>query len=113
MRLSVFSALAALSLAGLLACSDKPLTGPDAQAAYEQAVVVHPTIASSVLVYVDGKRLPAGAGLPQIDPKTITRIEIVKGEAAAKLYGAAARNGVIQICTIHAAKPASPTVQGR
>jgi TonB-dependent Receptor Plug Domain len=107
MRLSVFSSLAALFLAGLLACSDKPLTGPDAQAAYSQAVVAHPALPNSVLVYVDGRRLPAGSGLPQLDPKTIARIEVIKGDVAAKQYGAAARNGVIQIYTTQAASTAA------
>ena len=113
MRLSVLPATLTLSLAGVLGCTGEPLTGPDAQAAYSQAVVAHPALPSSVLVYVDGRRLPAGSGLPQLDPKTITRIEILKGEVAATRYGAAARSGVIQISTPHAATPVSPPDQGR
>ena len=113
MRLSVLPATLTLSLAGVLGCTGEPLTGPDAQAAYAQAVVTHPTLPSSVLVYVDGRRLPAGSGMPQLDPKTITRVEVLKGEAAAKLSGAAARNGVTQIPTTHAATPVSPPDQGR
>ena len=68
------------------------------------------------IVYVDGIRIDNGssgvsndgfAGAPQsqasrlddIDPNSIERIEILKGAAAATLYGTEASNGVIQIFT--------------
>ncbi|MCA9737233.1 MAG: SusC/RagA family TonB-linked outer membrane protein [Gemmatimonadota bacterium] len=67
------------------------------------------------LVYIDGIRVDnsggfagneIGAGgqgrtsrLDDIDPSTIERIEILKGAAAATLYGTEASNGVIQIFT--------------
>ena len=61
------------------------------------------------LVYVDGIRVDqteAFAGrytsvstLDDIDPATIESIEIIKGPAAATLYGTEAANGVIQIIT--------------
>ncbi len=62
------------------------------------------------LVYVDGVRINAdnragpssGAGtsrLNDINPEEIERIEVIKGPAAATLYGTEASNGVIQIIT--------------
>lgn len=62
------------------------------------------------IIYVDGVRLDnskesyvtaeaAWTGLDDIDPNDIERIEIVKGAAAATLYGTEASAGVIQIFT--------------
>ena len=67
------------------------------------------------IVYVDGIRVDNGGGfagstgfaggqggtsrLDDIDPASIDRIEILKGAAAATLYGTEASNGVIQIFT--------------
>lgn len=62
------------------------------------------------IIYVDGVRLDnskeswvssdaAWTGLDDIDPEDIERIEIVKGAAAATLYGTEASAGVIQIFT--------------
>ena len=107
MRVSVLSSLAAVSLVGVLACNGEPLTGPNAQAAYSQAVATHPAV-MSYAIYVDGRRLPPDKGMPRLDPKTISRIEVLKGEAAVKLYGPAGQNGVIRIYTMRAAKPAVP-----
>lgn len=61
------------------------------------------------IIYIDGIRMDnggsgAGAGdrtsrLDDIDPTSIERIEVLKGAAAATLYGTEASNGVIQIFT--------------
>jgi TonB-linked SusC/RagA family outer membrane protein len=61
------------------------------------------------LVYVDGVRVnngllgtfgdPAVSRLDDIDPSNIESIEVIKGPAAATLYGTEASNGVIQIIT--------------
>lgn len=61
------------------------------------------------LIYVDGVRInsrkafdgrgSATSRLQDIDPATIENIEIIKGPAAATLYGTEASNGVIQIIT--------------
>lgn len=65
------------------------------------------------IVYVDGVRVDNGGGfgpnvgqnggspsrLDDINPDAIDRIEILKGAAAATLYGTEASNGVIQIFT--------------
>ncbi|HEY4219412.1 MAG TPA: TonB-dependent receptor [Gemmatimonadaceae bacterium] len=70
------------------------------------------SLATDPIVYVDGVRMDAntsqgpaqrgGAGasrLNDIDPEDIQSIEIIKGPAAATLYGTEASNGVIQIIT--------------
>ena len=65
------------------------------------------------IVYVDGVRIDNGGGfsgdigggggspsrLDDINPASIERVEILKGAAAATLYGTEASNGVIQIFT--------------
>lgn len=56
------------------------------------------------LLYVDGVRMDNSGGfdgsrLDDINPESIARIEILKGAAAATLYGTEASNGVIQIFT--------------
>ncbi len=64
------------------------------------------------VVYVDGIRVNNGAGfslgaggggaasrIDDINPDAIARIEILKGAAAATLYGTQASNGIIQIFT--------------
>jgi len=53
------------------------------------------------LVYLDGVRLPGvgRAALGDLDPDLIERIEVLKGPAAATMFGPEASNGVIQIFT--------------
>jgi TonB-linked SusC/RagA family outer membrane protein len=64
------------------------------------------------IIFIDGVRMNSGGGLgigtggggqpsrlDDIDPTTIDRIEVLKGAAAATLYGSEASNGVIQIFT--------------
>ena len=52
------------------------------------------------LVFVDGVELEAGiAGLSAVNPDDIDRIEVIKGAAAAELYGEDGGNGVIKIFT--------------
>ena len=53
------------------------------------------------LIFVDGVELEAGSeALNSLNPDDIESIEVIKGEAAAGLYGERAENGVIQILTI-------------
>ena len=62
------------------------------------------------IIFIDGVRMNSGASgggggggattrLDDIDPNTIERVEVLKGAAAATLYGTEASNGVIQIFT--------------
>ena len=70
------------------------------------------SLGTDPIVYVDGVRMDAdasqgpsqrgGAGasrLNDINPESIESIEIIKGPAAATLYGTEASNGVVQIIT--------------
>ena len=66
-------------------------------------------VSDAPLIYVDGIRVnnrltggfgdPAVSRLDDIDPSSIESIEVIKGPAAATLYGTEASNGVIQIIT--------------
>lgn len=95
MRLSVLPLLAVLSLGGT-AC-DEALTGPAAQKAYSDAADHIRVVPANRIVFLDGQRLAPGERLDQIDSKDIVRVEVLKGEAAARLYGNEARGGVIRI----------------
>ena len=61
------------------------------------------TQSNEPVFFVDGIRMNAGGGmtsrLDDIDPSSIERVEVLKGAAAATLYGTEASNGVIQIFT--------------
>ena len=69
------------------------------------------SLSNEPLIYVDGVRIESGTGntfgiggqstgrLSELNPKDFESIEIVKGPAAATLYGADASAGVIQIIT--------------
>lgn len=66
------------------------------------------TQSNNPIIYIDGIRVSndvdqGGAGgasrLDDINPEAIERVEILKGAAAATLYGTEASNGVIQIFT--------------
>jgi TonB-linked SusC/RagA family outer membrane protein len=86
------------------------------------------SMSNEPIIFIDGMRMNSrgdfgpnvGAGgggspsrLDDIDPNTIERVEILKGAAAATLYGTEASNGVIQIFTKKGTSGApSWTVQG-
>ena len=61
------------------------------------------TQSNEPVIFLDGIRINAGGGqtsrLDDIDPQSIERIEVLKGAAAATLYGTEASNGVIQVFT--------------
>ena len=72
------------------------------------------SMSNEPIIFIDGMRMNSGGGfgnnvgaggggapsrLDDIDPNTIERVEILKGAAAATLYGTEASNGVIQIFT--------------
>ena len=68
------------------------------------------TQSNEPIIFVDGIRINSGGGnaangnvgtsrLDDIDPSSIERVEVLKGAAAATLYGTEASNGVIQIFT--------------
>lgn len=52
------------------------------------------------IIMIDGVLMQgAVSGIRQLDPNTIESVEVIKGEAAVRLYGERARNGVITIKT--------------
>ncbi|MDH3208252.1 MAG: TonB-dependent receptor plug domain-containing protein [Gemmatimonadota bacterium] len=55
------------------------------------------SVSTEPLVYVDGVRVEGG--IPNLPSDAIDRVEILKGEAAVKLFGGEAENGVVQIFT--------------
>jgi TonB-linked SusC/RagA family outer membrane protein len=69
------------------------------------------SLSNEPLLYIDGVRIATGGGaafftggqlyerLNDLDPQDIESIELVKGPAAATLYGADASTGVIQVIT--------------
>jgi hypothetical protein len=99
MRSSILFALLAVPV--LAACEGRhTLIGPDAQRAYAQvAADVQQVVPAGPLIFVDGKRMPAGTRIDQMDAKQITRIDVVKGQAAVGIYGEEGRAGVINIFT--------------
>jgi TonB-dependent SusC/RagA subfamily outer membrane receptor len=81
------------------------------------------TLTEQPLIYVDGARVDNATGtgpdnqstgggvlsrLNDIDPDQIESIEIIKGPAAATLYGTEASNGVVQIITKRGAAGSAP-----
>jgi hypothetical protein len=62
------------------------------------------------LIYVDGIRI--SSGLPDLDPSSIERIEVIKGQAALELYGDKASAGVIQIFLKVGTEPSDDEADG-
>lgn len=81
------------------------------------------SMSNQPLIYVDGVRINSGggfapgvgtggvgspSGLSNIDVNSIARVEILKGPAAATLYGSQASAGVIQIFTKQGSQESAP-----
>jgi TonB-dependent starch-binding outer membrane protein SusC len=86
---------------GLSAITSAGLTGTGARIRIRGNASL--TQSNEPVVFLDGVRISSGGGqtsrLEDIDPQSIERIEVLKGAAAATLYGTEASNGVIQIFT--------------
>lgn len=86
---------------GLSAVTSAGLTGTGARIRIRGNASL--TQSNEPVVFLDGVRISSGGGqtsrLEDIDPQSIERIEVLKGAAAATLYGTEASNGVIQIFT--------------
>lgn len=84
---------------GLTAVSSAGLTGTGARIRIRGNASL--TQSNEPIIFLDGIRINAGGGqtsrLEDIDPLSIERIEVLKGAAAATLYGTEASNGVIQV----------------
>jgi TonB-linked SusC/RagA family outer membrane protein len=86
---------------GLSAITSAGLTGTGARIRIRGNASL--TQSNEPVIFLDGVRISSGGGqtsrLEDIDPQSIERIEVLKGAAAATLYGTEASNGVIQIFT--------------
>jgi beta-lactamase regulating signal transducer with metallopeptidase domain len=79
-------------------------TIPTIRTSEEPMIIVDGVIqergSNNPILMIDGVLVQTGvSGLRQIDPNTIESVEIIKGEAAVRLYGERGRNGVITIKT--------------
>ena len=104
-----FSQLIAGREPGVVALPASGVTGEGAQIRIRGSASLSQL--NEPIIFVDGIRMdngavPIGAGgqgntsrLDDIPPESIERVEILKGAAAATLYGTEASNGVIQIFT--------------
>ncbi len=86
---------------GLSAITSAGLTGSGSRIRIRGNASI--TQSNEPVFFVDGVRVNAGGGMTSriddIDPASIERVEVLKGAAAATLYGTEASNGVIQIFT--------------
>ena len=92
-----------------IGCDGKPVTGPQAQEIVKQYKGVD--LPSNPTVIVDGVRVPYDHAMRDIDPSEVQAIEILKGEAAIKRYGADASQGAIVITT-NRSKARADSVRG-
>jgi outer membrane receptor for ferrienterochelin and colicin len=88
--------------ATLLACDGTRITGTDITPLSLRAA---PAGAPVPLIFLDGRRLPPGTSLDYLRTQNIAMVEVVKGAAAARLYGEDGRYGVIHITTKSASGP--------
>lgn len=105
---ATFALLASLALL-VAACESKSLTGPEAQQAFRDARPAFAGLPDGPLVFLNDAPLPAGTTLDDLDPATITRIEVIKGHVAREQYGLDADRGVILIFTTDSATVARLT----
>jgi TonB-linked SusC/RagA family outer membrane protein len=98
---SNFATLLQAKEPGITTISSAGLTGTGARIRVRGNASL--TQSNEPIVFMDGIRMNSGGGqtsrLEDIDPTTIDRVEVLKGAAAATLYGTEASNGVIQVFT--------------
>ena len=99
---ATFAVLASLALL-VAACESKSLTGPEAQQAFRDARPALASLPAGPLVFLNDAPLPAGTTVDDLDPATIIRIEVIKGQTAREQYGPDAERGVILIFTTDSA----------
>lgn len=106
--LDVRPPLVAIVALAALACDARPLAGPEAQAAFARARRELQAVPDGRIIFLNDHRLLPGQPLDDIDPRSITRIEVLKGAAAARLYGEEGRGGVVRIYTVEDVESAAP-----
>jgi len=72
----------------------------------DKSMRIQPSGESAPLIYIDGVRID-GSVLGGVRPGDVERIEIIKGPAAAELYGPTGANGVIQVFLKESARSGS------
>lgn len=89
-------------------CEEQVLTGPEAQAAFEEAAAVAEAAPQDVVIFLDGKRILDNGDVRELEkitglaPEDIVRIEVLKGKAAALLVSDKPVRSVVQIYTAEA-----------
>ena len=68
--------------------------------------------ARGIKTYVDGIEVASPTLITLLDPRSIERIEVIRGPQGAALYGSDAINGVIQVVTRKGSLGESPRMQG-
>lgn len=98
-------AVATLMVLAVVGCKDEELTGPRAQAAFEEASAVAETIPTDVVIFVDGERIVDDGDISRVAAITgitsadVQRIEVLKGDAARKLVRDKPVRSVVRIYT--------------
>lgn len=81
--------------------------------AVENTIATIESIDDSMLIFVDGEQY-SKKDLEYIDPKSLTKIQILKDESAVSQYGAKAKNGVVLVTTNWTTnQTASPEIQNK
>lgn len=81
----------------LAACESTSVTGAEAPQAFRDARPALASLSAGPLAFLNDAPLAPGATLDDLDPATITRIEVIKGQAAREHYGPDADRGVILV----------------
>lgn len=68
--------------------------------------------ARGIKTYIDGIEVASPTLITLLDPRSIERIEVIRGPQGAALYGSDAINGVIQVVTRKGSLGESPRTQG-
>lgn len=68
--------------------------------------------ARGIKTYIDGVEVASPTLITLLDPRSIERIEVIRGPQGAALYGSDAINGVIQVVTRKGSLGESPRIQG-
>lgn len=89
---------------------DRGPSGPPAEVAAVRGASSF--TASGVKTYVDGVELATPSLFTLIDPRSIERIEVIRGPQGAALYGSDAINGVVHVVTRKGRIGQTPRVRG-
>ncbi|HEX6751701.1 MAG TPA: TonB-dependent receptor plug domain-containing protein [Longimicrobium sp.] len=80
-------------------CAPDRLVSPTAPSGQMVRASEGASVSARPMVIVDGKVYTTENGVPEIDAAQIANIEVLKGDAATRVYGQAGANGVVIITT--------------